>query len=62
MARQAAGRTETDSSVLMARIVVRVVIFEAKRPIAITCVTYSPDFAQWKCQVSPGKTMTLPGG
>src|ERR1700733_689826 len=31
-------------------------------PIAVTCVTYSPDFAQWKCQVSPGRTMTLPGG
>ena len=29
---------------------------------AVTWVTYSPDFAQWKCQVSPGRTMTLPGG
>ena len=31
-------------------------------PIAETWVTYSPDFAQWKCHVSPGSTMTLPGG
>jgi hypothetical protein len=29
---------------------------------AVTRVTYSPDFAQWKCHVSPGKTTTLPGG
>jgi len=28
---------------------------------AVTWVTYSPDFAQWKCQVSPGITMTLAG-
>src|SRR5580704_11954934 len=31
-------------------------------PMAVTWVTYSPDFAQWKCQVSPGRTTTLPGG
>ena len=24
-------------------------------PIAVTCVTYSPDFAQWKWGVLPGK-------
>ena len=29
---------------------------------AVTWAMYSPDFAQWKCQVSPGRTMTLPGG
>ena len=29
---------------------------------AVTCVTYSPDFAQWKCHVLPGRTTTLPGG
>jgi carbamate kinase len=31
-------------------------------PIAVTCVTYSPDFAQWKCGVPAGRTMTAPGG
>jgi len=31
-------------------------------PIAVTCVTYSLDFAQWKWDVLPGRTMTLPGG
>ena len=31
-------------------------------PIAVTCVTYSPDIAQWKWGVSPGRTRTLPGG
>src|SRR5262249_2826461 len=31
-------------------------------PIAVTCVTYSPDFAQWKWDVLPGSTITLPGG
>src|SRR5580658_9290175 len=31
-------------------------------PIAVTCVMYSLDFAQWKWDVSPGRTMTLPGG
>jgi len=31
-------------------------------PMAVTWVTYSPDFAQWKCQVSPGRIITLPGG
>src|SRR5882757_5342445 len=31
-------------------------------PIAVTCVTYSPDFAQWKCGVSPGRTTRQPGG
>jgi hypothetical protein len=29
---------------------------------AVTWVTYSPDFAQWKWDVLPGRTMTLPGG
>jgi hypothetical protein len=29
---------------------------------AVTWVTYSPDFAQWKWDVSPGRTITLPGG
>src|SRR6516225_7577886 len=29
-----------------------------KGPMADTWVMYSPDFAQWKCQVSPGSTMT----
>src|SRR5579872_3465444 len=31
-------------------------------PIAVTCVTYSPDFAQWKWDVLPGRTTTAPGG
>jgi len=31
-------------------------------PIAVTCVTYSPDFAQWKWGVSPGRMITAPGG
>jgi hypothetical protein len=31
-------------------------------PIAVTCVTYSLDFAQWKCDVLPGSTTTAPGG
>jgi hypothetical protein len=31
-------------------------------PMAVTWVTYSPDFAQWKWDVFPGRTMTLPGG
>src|ERR1700689_5239953 len=31
-------------------------------PIAVTCVMYSLDFAQWKWDVLPGRTMTLPGG
>jgi hypothetical protein len=31
-------------------------------PIAVTWVTYSPDRAQWKCGVPPGRTMTAPGG
>src|SRR5438034_10957938 len=31
-------------------------------PMAVTWVTYSPDFAQWKWDVLPGRTMTLPGG
>ena len=31
-------------------------------PTAVTCVTYSPDFAQWKWNVSPGRTTTEPGG
>jgi len=31
-------------------------------PMPVTSVTYSPDFAQWKCQVSPGRTITAPGG
>ena len=28
----------------------------------LTCEMYSPDFAQWKCGVLPGRTITLPGG
>ena len=31
-------------------------------PMAVTWVTYSPDFAQWKWDVLPGRTITLPGG
>src|SRR6266568_3818266 len=31
-------------------------------PMAVTWVTYSPDFAQWKWDVLPGRTMTLPAG
>jgi hypothetical protein len=31
-------------------------------PMAVTCVTYSPDFAQWKWDVLPGRMTTLPGG
>ena len=31
-------------------------------PMAVTWVMYSPDFAQWKWAVLPGRTMTLPGG
>jgi hypothetical protein len=31
-------------------------------PIAVTCVTYSPDFAQWKWGVLPGRMITAPGG
>ncbi len=31
-------------------------------PIAVICVTYSPDFAQWKCGVLPGRMITAPGG
>src|SRR6476646_4366240 len=31
-------------------------------PMAVTWVTYSPDFAQWKWDGLPGRTMTLPGG
>src|SRR6516162_1006453 len=31
-------------------------------PIALTCVRYSPDLAQWKWDVSPGRTSTAPGG
>src|SRR5437899_1391206 len=30
-------------------------------PIAVTCATYSPDLAQWKWDVSPGRTITVPG-
>jgi hypothetical protein len=28
---------------------------------ALTCVMYSPDFAQWKWGWPPGKITTLPG-
>ena len=31
-------------------------------PNAVTWVMYSPDFAQWKCGVPPGRAMTAPGG
>src|SRR5262249_33436217 len=31
-------------------------------PIAVTCVTYSPDLAQWKWEVLPGSTITAPAG
>src|SRR5271154_195039 len=31
-------------------------------PIAVICVTYSPDFAQWKWCVLPGRMITAPGG
>src|SRR4029077_2293047 len=31
-------------------------------PIPVTWVMYSPDLAQWKWKVSPGRTRTLPGG
>src|SRR5690348_8919029 len=31
-------------------------------PVPMTWVTYSPDRAQWKCDVLPGKRTTLPGG
>src|SRR5580692_5852244 len=27
---------------------------------AVTCVVYAPDLAQWKCAWSPGRTTTLP--
>ena len=30
-------------------------------PIAVICVTYSPDFAQWKWDVLPGRMITVPG-
>ena len=33
---------------LVLGIVTRVYVFKADRPAAVTCVTYSPDFAQWK--------------
>src|SRR5215467_11730826 len=31
-------------------------------PIAVTCMTYSPDFAQWKWEVLSGSTITFAGG
>ena len=31
-------------------------------PIAVTCVTYSLDFAQWKWGVLAGRMTTAPGG
>src|SRR5690242_11900199 len=31
-------------------------------PNAVICVTYSPDLAQWKWGVPPGRTITAPGG
>jgi hypothetical protein len=31
-------------------------------PTAMIWLTYSPDFAQWKCGVFPGSTMTDPSG
>src|SRR5580658_3027179 len=31
-------------------------------PSALTCVMYSPDFAQWKWGVWPGRMITAPGG
>jgi hypothetical protein len=32
-----------------------------KGPVPVTCVTYSPDLAQWKCGVVRGRTTTVPG-
>jgi hypothetical protein len=51
-----------DLLMLLARIVGGIEILEAKWSNSVTCVTYSPDFAQWKWHVSPGSTITLPGG
>src|ERR1700749_3034478 len=31
-------------------------------PIAVICMTYSPDFAQWKWEVLPGRMTIAPGG
>jgi len=31
-------------------------------PVAVTRMTYSPDFAQWKWEVLPGSTITLADG
>ena len=44
------------------RIIFELLYSRPNGPMAVTWVTYSPDFAQWKCQVSPGRTTTLPGG
>ena len=31
-------------------------------PVAVTCVMYWPDLAQWKWDVSDGRMITAPGG
>jgi hypothetical protein len=49
-------------SILPARIVAGIVVFESERPMALTWATCSPDFAQWKRHVSPGRTTRLRGG
>jgi hypothetical protein len=48
------------STTLLPRIVAGIQIFEAQRTNGCYWVTYSPDLAQWKWDVSPGRTMTLP--
>lgn len=48
---------------LVPRIVLQAHVFKAKRTDrGYLRDTYSPDFAQWKWGVSPGRTITLPGG
>lgn len=55
------GRREAIGSDLRT-FLVPVHIFKAKGPDRRRLCDVLPDFAQWKCAVSPGNTTTLPGG
>jgi hypothetical protein len=50
------------NSRLLARIIGGIEMFRAKRTDCRHLREYSPDFAQWKWGVLPGRTMTLAGG
>jgi hypothetical protein len=60
--RTPSGRVVQLSAIKLTRIVAEIHVIDAQRTDGRYLGKYSPDFAQWKWDVLPGRTTTLPGG